>query len=124
MPSDWDKFHNNDLDSVNARLCDEIHFPRSEEGTRQWAEQQASNTSNGGKVSLAIETFDGTLVGSICTDSCNSQNGTFKYGVSIFREYWRNGYASDAIRIVLRYYFEELRYRRLTLMSMPLMKVL
>ncbi|KRE52378.1 GNAT family N-acetyltransferase [Paenibacillus sp. Soil522] len=112
LPSDWDKFHNNDLDSVNARLCDEIHFPRSEEGTRQWAERQALNTLNGDNVFLAIETFDGTLVGSICTNSCNSRNGTFKYGVSIFRDHWRNGYASDAIKVVLRYYLEELRYRK------------
>lgn len=110
MPADWDKFHKNDLDSDNARLCDEIHFPRSEEGTRLWAEHQASNYSNGDKVFLAIESLEGTLVGSISTDSCNSRHGTFKYGVSIFREHWRNGYASDAVRILLRYYFEELRY--------------
>lgn len=84
----------------------------SEEETRQWAERQALNTSNGDNVFLAIETFDETLIGSISTNSCNSRNGTFKYGVSIFRDHWRNGYASDAIKVVLRYYFKELRYRK------------
>lgn len=28
--------------------------------------------------------------------------------------HWRRGYASDAICIVLRYYFEELRYQKCT----------
>ncbi|WP_373462760.1 GNAT family N-acetyltransferase [Paenibacillus sp. V4I3] len=59
---------------------------------------------------MAIESLEGTLIGSISTNSCNFRHGTFKYGVSIFREHWRNGYASDVIRILLRYYLEELRY--------------
>ncbi|CAM3256562.1 GNAT family protein [Paenibacillus lupini] len=110
--SDWDKFHHNDMDSENARLCDEIHFPRSEEGTRQWAEHQAANTYDGDNIFLAIETLDGTHIGSICTNNCNPRHGTFKYGVSIFREHWRNGYATDAVMILLRYYFKELRYHK------------
>ncbi|KRE46349.1 GNAT family N-acetyltransferase [Paenibacillus sp. Soil724D2] len=110
LPTDWEKFHNNDLDSENARLCDEIHFPRSEEGTKAWAEHQSINPSNGDNVFMAIETLDGILVGSICTNNCTPRYGTFKYGVSIFREHWRKGYASEAITILLRYYFEELRY--------------
>ncbi|SEO02877.1 GNAT family N-acetyltransferase [Paenibacillus sp. OV219] len=111
-PEDWADFHNNDLDSENARLCDEIHFPRSEEGTGMWAVQQAQNGPDGDNVFLAIVTHDGTLVGSVCTVSCNARTGTFKYGISIFRSYWRNGYAKDALKTLLRYYFEELRYQK------------
>ncbi|WP_219838327.1 GNAT family N-acetyltransferase [Paenibacillus sp. R14(2021)] len=110
LRADWEKFHNNDFDSENARSCDEVHFPRSEEGTQVWAEQRSVTTSNGDNFFMAIETLDGILVGSISTNSCNPRHGTFKYGVSIFREHWRKGYASDAIIILLRYYFEELRY--------------
>lgn len=110
--SDWDKFHENDLDSVNARLCDELHFPRLEEGTREWAEHQSANSIHGDNAFLAIETLEGTLVGSICTMNCNARHGTFKYGVSIFREQWRKGYATDAVSIILKYYFEELRYQK------------
>ncbi|OPA78686.1 GNAT family N-acetyltransferase [Paenibacillus selenitireducens] len=112
LPTDWEKFHHNDFDSEGARLCDVIHFPRSEDGTRSWAAHQASNTSNGDNISLAIETLDGELVGSIGTNSCNSRHGTFKYGIAIFREHWRKGYASEAVLILLRYYFEELRYQK------------
>jgi len=109
-PTDGEKFHFNDQDSENARLCDELHFPRSEEGTMSWAEHQSKNSSHGDNVFLAMETLDGTLIGSISTNSCNHRCGTFNYGVSIFREHWRKGYASDAIKTLLRYYFEELGY--------------
>jgi RimJ/RimL family protein N-acetyltransferase len=111
-PSDWKEFHDNDQDSEGARLCDSIYFPRSEDGTKAWAERTSSKASEGDNVFLAIETLDGTLVGSITTSSCDTRNSTFKYGVAIFRKHWRNRYASEAIKILLRYYFEELRYRK------------
>jgi RimJ/RimL family protein N-acetyltransferase len=31
--------------------------------------------------------------------------------VAIRREHWRRGYAAEAIRLILRYYFDELRYQ-------------
>ncbi|MFE4714349.1 acetyltransferase [Bacillus sp. FJAT-27264] len=114
VPTDWEKFHNNDLDSESARLCDMIYFPRSEEGTKNWAEHQASKSPEGDNIMLAIETLDGSLVGSINAHNCDTRHGTFKYGVAIFREHWRKGYASEAVMILLRYYFEELRYQKVT----------
>ncbi|WP_169088232.1 GNAT family N-acetyltransferase [Paenibacillus sp. PL91] len=114
VASDWEKFHQNDYDSECARASDVVHFPRSEEGTKAWAEHQASKAPDGDSVMLAIETLDGVLVGSISTHSCDPRHGTFKYGAAIFREHWRKGYASEAIMILLRYYFEELRYHKVT----------
>ncbi|SDC21988.1 Protein N-acetyltransferase, RimJ/RimL family [Paenibacillus sp. UNCCL117] len=107
-------FHKNDQDSEGARASDALYFPRSEAGTKSWAEQQASKGANGHHIMLAIESLDGELVGSINSHSCDPRNGTFKYGVAIFREHWRNGYASDAVRILLRYFFNELRYEKVT----------
>jgi RimJ/RimL family protein N-acetyltransferase len=112
LPADWKAFHSNDFDSESARLYEAIHFPRSEEGTRSWTERETSKRSIGDNVMLAIETLDGQLVGSISTSSCEPRHGTFKYGVAIFRAHWRKGYASEAVRILLRYYFEELRYQK------------
>lgn len=40
--------------------------------------------------------------------------GVFKYGLRILRPYWRRGYARESITIVLRYYFHELRYQKVT----------
>ncbi|MDR0139570.1 GNAT family N-acetyltransferase [Metabacillus idriensis] len=58
---------------------------------------------------LTIENFDGELVGRLNTDKCDPRNGTFSYGISLFREHWKKGYASDAIKVLLRYFFNELR---------------
>ena len=113
-PSDWEKFHNNDLDSEVARLCDVIYFPRSPEGTKGWAERASKEGPNGDDIRLSIETLDGELVGSINTYSCDSRNGTFKYGLGIFRDHWKKGYGTDAVMVILRYYFEELRYQKVT----------
>jgi len=114
LPTDWERFHHNDLDSETARLCDAIYFPRSEEGTKSWAEHQAAKGPNGDNIMLAIEKLDGELVGSINTHNCDQRHGTFKYGVAVFREHWRKGYASEAVQILIRYYFEELRYQKVT----------
>lgn len=114
VPGDWACFHRNDQDSEAARLCDAIYMPRSEEGTREWTEKEAGRHPDGDNMRLAIETLDGQLVGTIISQSCDPRNGTFKYGVAIFREHWRRGYASDAVRILLRYFFEELRYEKAT----------
>lgn len=112
VATDWQEFHQNDQDSECARLCDAIYFPRSEDGTRAWAERTAAQVAEGDNIFLAIETLDGQLVGSITANNCDRRHGTFRYGVAIFRSEWRKGYAADAIRILLRYYFEELRYHK------------
>ncbi|MFF2480976.1 GNAT family N-acetyltransferase [Paenibacillus sp. NPDC058071] len=112
VPADWERFHQNDFDSENARLYDMIYFPRSEEGTKNWAEQQSAKGPNGDNIMLAIETLHGEIVGSICTHGCDMRHGTFKYGVAIFREHWRKGYASEAVKILINYFFGELRYQK------------
>ncbi|SFS69521.1 GNAT family N-acetyltransferase [Paenibacillus sp. BC26] len=109
---DWEDYHQNDHDSEGARLCDMIHFPRTEEGTKAWAEEKVDHPVEGDNIWLSIETLDGVLVGSLCTSHCDPRNGTFKYGIAIFREHWRQGYASEAIKLILGYYFEELRYAK------------
>lgn len=39
---------------------------------------------------------------------------SFSYGVAIRNEHQRKSYASEAIILVLRYYFQELRYQKVT----------
>jgi ribosomal protein S18 acetylase RimI-like enzyme len=78
-----------------ARASDAIYFPRSEAGARLWTEQQAARVPDGDNMRLAIETLDGELVGTI-----NSHH--------------RRGYASEAVTIFLRYFFQELRYEKVT----------
>ena len=66
----------------------------------------------GDNAHFAIETLDGVLVGSIDAHECNSRNGTFMLGIGIFTEHQAKGYGSDALRLLLAYYFYEKRYQK------------
>jgi RimJ/RimL family protein N-acetyltransferase len=113
-PGDWEAFHENDADTEAARLNDFIALPRSAEAAKRWAQEQAVAVPEGDNFRFAIENLEGELVGSISVHDCNRRNGTFSYGIGIFRAHWRKGYAADAIRILLTYYFGELGYQKVT----------
>ena len=61
---------------------------------------------------FSIETLVGELVGNTLIHSKDHKNGTFSFGIKIFRPYRKKGYAEEAIRIILRYAFYELRYQK------------
>lgn len=113
-PEDAPIFHAWNLDSEMARLVDFIHFPVSARFVRQWAEGEAAKSGDGDQFTFAIEDLDGNLAGIINTHGVDRRVGTFKYGLAIRDEFRRLGYASEAILILLRYYFEELRYQKVT----------
>ena len=93
-------------------MSHQVEIPRSPEGARRWAEALSLARPENDNFSFSIETLDGVLVGSTNTNECDRRHDTFKYGIGIFREHWRKGYASDAIRLLLGYYFDELAYHR------------
>lgn len=113
-PADWTVFHSNDEDTEAARLCYEIPFPRSKVGSAKWAEGVATTPPQDDRYVLVIVNNDGDVVGNLNTFECNRRYGTFKYGIAIMRSHWRKGYASEAIRLLLRYFFGELRYQKAT----------
>lgn len=113
-PSDWEAFGRFDADSEAARHGYWIPFPRSNEAARRWAEREAMRESDGDNFRFAIETLAGELVGTLNTVDCDRRHGTFGYGIALGREYWRKGYASEAIVLALRYFFGELRYQKVT----------
>jgi RimJ/RimL family protein N-acetyltransferase len=113
-PDDGSLFHKNDEDTESARLSYWIPFPRSAAGTMRWVESAAAEQPDHDRYRMVIENLQGEVVGTINTFECDARSGTFKYGIGIFRPYWRRGYASEAIRIVLRYFFDELRYQKVT----------
>jgi RimJ/RimL family protein N-acetyltransferase len=113
-PEDWQEFHAWNADTEVARLCYFIPFPSSTEAQRQRAQETAQSQGKDDAFDFVIETLEGEFVGSINTHHCERRNGTFQYGVAIRREHWRRGYASEAIRLVLRYFFDELGYQKVT----------
>jgi RimJ/RimL family protein N-acetyltransferase len=111
-PDDWQHFAAWDLDSETARADDQVYFPRSSVGTRRWTEAEALRAPDNDTFRWVIETLDGTFAGTINSHTCERRNGTFSYGIAVRREHQRKGYASEAIRLVLSYFFDELRYQK------------
>jgi RimJ/RimL family protein N-acetyltransferase len=65
-----------------------------------------------GVIIFAIETLMGEDVGGISYHSRDRKNGIFGFGVVIDRPHRRQGYAEDAISILLRYGFRERRHQK------------
>ncbi len=112
--SDAEFFFEWNQDSEMPRDLDFLWPPSSLESARRQAEEEARRRPTDDVLFLVIENRDGERVGSISTHQCDRRAGTFRYGVAIRREHQRRGYASAAILLVLRYYFEELRYQKVT----------
>ncbi|MFT7653014.1 MAG: RimJ/RimL family protein N-acetyltransferase [Limisphaerales bacterium] len=62
---------------------------------------------------LAIVDSTGEMVGNLNVHGADPRHAGFEYGIHILREHRMLGYASDAIRLLMRYYFEELSYQRM-----------
>ncbi len=114
-PEDDALFFRWNMDSERARHLDFVWPPTSREATRDWTERQSRRRLDDDEFHWVIESQDGEPVGSISTHTCNPHNGTFSYGIDIVTEHRGKGYAGEAILLVLRYYFQELRYQKATI---------
>lgn len=113
-PSDWETFSQWDLDTDAARRSYNIPFPQSQAAVRRKLEERSLQKPDGDVFRFVIVNKANAAVGTINTHSCDARSGTFKYGLGIGREHQRKGYAAEAIRLVLRYYFLERRYQKAT----------
>ncbi len=113
-PEDARIFYEWNQDSEMARNLDFVWPPGSFEAQKQWAEKESTTRREDDSLFLVIENMAGQVVGMISTHHCDRRSGTFSYGVGILSEHKRKGYAREAILLVLRYYFGELRYQKVT----------
>ena len=111
-PEDWEVHFEWNHDSEMPKNLHYIWFPQSRARVKKWTEEAAVQRPHDDNVDLVIETLAGQQVGTIGVQNADPRNGTFKYGIAILREHQRQGYASEAIRLVLRHYFEQLRYQK------------
>ncbi len=113
-PEDAPAFYEWNLDSEQARALDFVWPPSSMASVRAWTLEQSTRKLEDDRFVWVIETRQGVAVGAIDTHHCERRTGTFRYGIVIGRPHRKRGYASAAIQLVLRYYFEELRYQKVT----------
>ncbi|MBB5835133.1 GNAT family N-acetyltransferase [Kribbella italica] len=112
-PEDWADFQRFDQDSELQRNVDMVHAPRSAVAMQAWAEEQATLGEKDDRLQLAIEAIEtDTVVGACSTNDTSRRCGRFSYGIAIGREHHRHGYASDAVKVLLRFMFEERRYHK------------
>jgi RimJ/RimL family protein N-acetyltransferase len=114
-PDDWAVYFAWNQDDEQSRRVSAIPFPQSAEAVRQWAQQEATRKPEGDAFRFVIENGSGEIVGDLTTHHCDPQAGAFAYGIAIRCDHRRCGYASEAIALVLRYYFRELRYQKATI---------
>lgn len=105
-----------DIDSEIERSEDVISFPLSRIKQRKQTEELLEQLGKDDFYFWVIEDLEGQKVGYINSFDLERRHGTFKYAIIIKRKFWRKGYAKEALTIVCRYYFRELRYQKLTAM--------
>jgi RimJ/RimL family protein N-acetyltransferase len=116
-PSDWEFFFASAQDSESLQRSYHIPFSQSQEATKQWTQELATKATQdpqNDSFRWVIENHAGEPVGTINTTTCDRRHGIFGYGLGINQEHQRKGYASEAIMLVLRYFFQELGYQKVT----------
>jgi RimJ/RimL family protein N-acetyltransferase len=111
--SDWEVWYREATDSHAGRLFNlGIELPTSPEMVQGWTEKYANLSESNDALVFCIETLASELVGVITLHSRDEKNGRFSFGVRVYRPYRRQGYATEAVRILLRYGFHERRYQK------------
>ncbi|MDF2925796.1 MAG: N-acetyltransferase [Paenibacillaceae bacterium] len=99
-------------DEEICRNVDMVRYPQSLEQVKMWL-LAAAHPKNDAFRWIAEDQAQ-NVVGTIDTFACDSRNGTFKYGITVSREHWGQGYGKEMVIAILRYYFFELGYQKVT----------
>jgi RimJ/RimL family protein N-acetyltransferase len=110
--NDWENLLKWGADTDSAWLLDHIWFPSSQEQLQTFVEEQAKRHSQDDTFQFQIERLDGEFVGTLNTHTVDKRCGTFRYGIAVLPPHRRAGVATEAVRLVLRYYFRERRYQK------------
>ena len=89
-----------------------VELPTSVELQRTTLDKYVGCKDVDGVIVFAIENLAGDHVGGISLHSRDEKNGLFSFGIVIDRRHRGQGYAEDAVRILLRYGFWERRYQK------------
>lgn len=90
-------------------------WPISREAEAQWVQRRATGDDPTDKA-LVIEAKDGTYLGGIGLHHIDFPSGTAELGIVIGRkDYWGKGYGTDAMKVLLKHAFENLRLRKVML---------
>ena len=101
------------LDSPSRQLLQlGIELPTSVDLLKVKFDKYTGCKEADGVIVFAVENLDGVNVGGISLHSCDEKNGVFSFGIVINRQHRGQGYAEEAVRILLTYGFWERRYQK------------
>jgi RimJ/RimL family protein N-acetyltransferase len=89
--------------------------PRSRLAVRKSIEESAGQAPGPRALELDLAIArreDDLIVGGISVSEVDQTNGTFAYGVGVGREHKGNGYAAEAVLLVMRFMFDERRFQK------------
>ncbi|MFE9497735.1 GNAT family N-acetyltransferase [Streptomyces collinus] len=116
-PDDWTAFKR--LADEEGRPGYRLHLPRSAESFRVWVREQAVAGSGDDRFRLddcfrlVVEsTATGEWVGAVGTHHASPRSGRFEFDVAIAVDHRRQGYATEALVLLLRFMFAERRYHK------------
>lgn len=112
--SDLEFFITLNQDTQRSQFLDWLQPALSNTAIENWLKEKAQQNIKDFQYQWMIDSLEGQTVGSIVTHSCDSRTGTFSYALDIAHEFQRQGFASEAIRLILKYYFQELRFQKVT----------
>ena len=102
----------NAKDSNLFWLYDAIKLPRTPEQIRDEYEKMLKDWEKEDRCLLCIENSEADVVGDIIVWQTKLPERYFVYGVQIEEKWQRKGYAKDALKILLDFYFNELGYNK------------
>lgn len=100
------------FNTASQRSGDRVVFPVSREQRKARMESYHRQDPTSVEYFLLMETLDGTVVGNINSHSADRLAGTFSYGIGVRPEFRGKGYAAEAIRLLLRFFFDELAFQK------------
>ncbi|MER5793088.1 GNAT family protein [Streptomyces sp. NPDC001980] len=110
-PEDWTAFMR--FADADGRRESRLDLPRSAESYRAWAKEQAVAECDDDRFRLAVEaTATGELVGTVGSHRTGPRSGWFECDVTIGAEHRREGYAAEALVLLMRFMFAERRYHK------------
>lgn len=110
--SDADFFYETLQDMDIQRNESDIRVPMSHKACADFAMEQASKGNDNLSPFLIIEDKEKNRVGMASPSIEDSRVGVFTCGIFIKPEYQRKGYAKEAIFLILKFYFKQLRCQK------------
>jgi RimJ/RimL family protein N-acetyltransferase len=114
-PEDWEVLARLDEHSADQRRGWKIWPPRSDFAQRKGAEEAAAAKFDGDALEFRLviaRREDAVLVGGVSVHNVDQANGTFMFGIAVAPEHKGNGYAGEAILLMMRYMLDERRFQK------------